>query len=103
MHLFRRSLEDIRPFAKPRHDVILVTPALLEREQTQIAALSDSLAIALKARGEAELEALLAERTEMAAFALATTAWLDDPSPDLGARLNLAFTALTLMLAPAPA
>ena len=51
----RPLLEDNRPFSKPRHDVISMTPALQEREQTKVASLSDALAIALKSRGATEL------------------------------------------------
>jgi len=100
-HAFRSVqllLENNRPFSKPRHEVICNTPALKEREQTKIAALADALAIALKARGATELQALLAARTGMAAFALATVAWLDDPSLSLGRRLNLAFRELKSIL-----
>lgn len=97
----RSLLENNRSFSKPRHDVISTTPALLEREQTKIGALADALAIALKARGATDLHALLAARTGMAAFALATTAWLDDPSLALGERLDLAFGELRAMLTAA--
>jgi AcrR family transcriptional regulator len=91
-------LENNRPFSEPLHDVIRATPALQEREQTKLAALADALAIALKARGVTNLQALLAARTGMGAFALATTAWLDDPSISLAKRLDLAFGELKSML-----
>jgi AcrR family transcriptional regulator len=96
-------LEGNRPFSKPRHEVICKTPALQEREQTKVAALADVLAIALKVRGATNLQALLAARTGMAAFALATVAWLDDPSLTLGERLDLAFGELKSMLKAAAA
>ena len=99
----RSLLENNRAFSMPRHEVIRTTPALLEREQTKIAALADALAIALKARGATDLQALLAARTGMAAFALATMAWLDDPSLTLGERLDLAFEGLKSMLTSAAA
>lgn len=35
----------------------------------------------------------------MAAFAQATTAWLEDPEPGLGERLDLAYGALKTLLA----
>jgi AcrR family transcriptional regulator len=99
----RTLLENNRPFSKPRHEVICMTPALQEREQTKIAALADALAIALKGRGATDLQALLAARTGMAAFALATTAWLDDSSLALGDRLDLAFGELKSLLISADA
>ena len=91
-------LEDNRPFSKPRHEVISDTPALQERELAKMAALADALAAALRARGIADLQAVLAARTGMAAFAHATIAWLDDPTPGLGERLDLAHGALTALL-----
>ena len=91
-------LEDNRPFSKPRQEVISSTPALAERELAKTAALADGLAGALQARGVAELQAVLAARTGMAAFAQATIAWLDDPGPGLGERLDLAERALRALL-----
>ena len=41
-------LENNRPYAKPRHELIANTPALHERELTKMAALADALAAALK-------------------------------------------------------
>ena len=96
-------LENNRPFSAPRHEIICGTPALQEREQAKIAALSDALAIALRARGATDLQSLLAARTGMAAFALATVAWLEHPGLGLSERLDLAFRELTVMLAPASA
>ncbi len=92
------ALEDNRPFSKPRHEVISATPALAERELAKMAALADALAAALKARGVADLQAVLAARTGMAAFAHATVSWLDDPGLGLGERLDLAHRELKAML-----
>ncbi len=92
------ALEDNRPFSKPRHEVISNTPALYERELAKTAALADALAAALKARGVADLPAVLAARTGMAAFAQATVAWLDDPALGLGERLDLAYRELKALL-----
>lgn len=100
-HAFRSLqllLEDNRPFSKPRHEVISATPALHERELAKMATLADALAAALKARGVADLQAVLAARTGMAAFVHATISWLDDPEPGLGERLDLAYRALGDML-----
>lgn len=91
-------IEANRPFSKPRQEVITNTPALLEREMAKLAMLSDALADALKARGVGDLRAILAARTGMAAFAHATVAWLDDPTIDLGTRLDLAFKELRALL-----
>jgi len=88
------TLEDNRPFSKPRHEVISRTPALHEREMAKMAGLADALAAALRARGVADLRAILAARTGMSAFAHATVCWLDDPEPSLGERLDLAFREL---------
>ncbi len=95
----RSMLESNRPFAKPRHEVIAVTPALHERELAKIALLTDALAAALKARGVADLRADLAARTGMAAFVQATLAWLDDPELGLGERFDLAFRETKALLA----
>lgn len=92
-------LENNRPFSVPRHEIIAATPALQEREQAKIVALADALAIALKARGATDLQSLLAARTGMAAFALATVAWLEYPGLALGERLDLVFHELTVMSA----
>lgn len=92
-------LEGNRPFAKPRYRIIAATPALNERELAKLAALSDALADALRARGVADLPATLAARTGMAAFAHATIAWLGDASIDLGERLNRAERAIQALAA----
>ena len=101
-HAFRSVgpvLEANRPFSAPRHAVIASTPALYERELAKHAALADALAAALRARGVAELRAVLAARTGMAAFVQATVAWLDDPTPGLGERLDLARRELDALVA----
>jgi AcrR family transcriptional regulator len=91
-------IEDNRPFSKPRQEVISTTPALHERELAKMAALADALAVALKARGVADLQAVLAARTGMAAFVHATISWLDDPKLGLGERLDLAYRGLKALL-----
>lgn len=94
-------LENNRPFSVPRQAIIAGTPALQEREQAKLAALSDALAIALKARGATDLQSVLAARTGMAAFALAAVAWLELPGPTLGERLDLAFRELAALVVSA--
>ena len=96
---FQPMLEASWSYSKPRHDVISATPALHERELAKIAALTDALAAALKARGVADLRADLAARTGMAAFVHATLAWLDDPTMGIGERFDLAFHELNALLA----
>ena len=96
---FGPTLEAKRAYAEPRHEVISTTPALHEREVAKIAALADALAAALKARGVADLRAVLAARTGMAAFVHATLTWLDDPEISLGERIDLAFRELKALLA----
>lgn len=103
--LFRafRSLEamhiEIQPYLMLRHEIISATPALHEREMAKIASLADVLAETLKARGVADLRAVLAARTGMAAFADAAFTWLDDPAVGLTERLDLAFRELKGLLA----
>ncbi len=92
-------LEDNRPYSKPRHEVISITPALHERELAKTAALADALAGALKTRGVADLKAVLAARTGMAAFVHATISWLDQPEPSLAERLDTASRELKALLA----
>lgn len=96
---FQPALEDSWSFSKPRHEVISTTPALHEREVAKIAALADALAAALKARGVADLRAVLAARTGMAAFVYATLSWLDDPTVGFGERIDLAFRELKALFA----
>jgi AcrR family transcriptional regulator len=87
-------LEDNRSFSKPRQEVISATPALHERELSKLEALSDALALALRARGVPDLPAALAARAGMSAFADATLSWLEDDQLDLAERLDLAEQAL---------
>ena len=94
-------LEGNRPYSKPRHEVISGAPALRERELAKTAALADALAAALKARGVADLKAVLAAHAGMAAFVQATISWLDDPGPGLAERLDLAVSELKALLAEA--
>ncbi len=91
-------LENNRPFSKPRQEVISATPALQERELTKLEALSDALALALQARDVSDLQAALAARAGMAAFARATISWLEKEKPSLAERLDLAEQALRALL-----
>ncbi len=95
----RPLLEDNRPFSKPRHEVISSTPTLAERELAKMAVLANALADALKARGVADLRAVLAARTGMAAFVHAVVSWLEDPELSLGERIDLALREMKALLA----
>ena len=96
-HAFRPELEGRRGYAVPRQQIIDVTPALQERELTKISALSNALAEALERRGINPLEAMLAARTGMAAFAHAASEWLADDSIELSERFALAQQSITKM------
>lgn len=96
------ALEANREFAVPRQEVIATTPALQERELAKLAALADALTEQLRSRGVSDLQATLASRTGMAAFADAATGWLDDPSIPLGHRLDLALEALRSLVGERP-
>ncbi len=96
---FQPMLEDKWAYAKPRHEVISVTPALQERELAKVAVLGDALAAALRARGVGDLRAVLAARTGMAAFVHATLSWLNDPTVELGEHFDLAFREMKAVLA----
>ena len=91
-------LEGNRPYAKPRQEIISRTPALHERELAKLAALTEALAAALRARGVADLKAALAAQAAMAAFTHATVAWLDEPEPSLAERIDLASDELKALL-----
>ena len=100
-HAFRSVttlLEDNRPFSKPRQEVISATPALHERELSKLEALSDALALSLRARGIPDLPADLAARAGVASFAHATLAWLEDDQPALAEHLDMAERALKSLI-----
>ncbi|MGI4807022.1 MAG: TetR family transcriptional regulator [Janthinobacterium lividum] len=91
-------LEGNRSFSEPRQKVISATPALQERELAKLDALSDALALALKTRHVPDLQATLAARAGMAAFAHATLAWLATDELRLDERLDAAKQALKALL-----
>lgn len=91
-------LQNNRQFSVPRRKVITATRALPERELAKHAALAGALAAALEARGVEDLPAVLAARTDMAAFVLVTNSWLDGAKPSLGERLDLAASELKALL-----
>ncbi len=79
------------------------TPALQERELAKLEALSGALALALQLRGVSDLQASLAARAGLAAFAQATISWLENEEPgleepSLAERLSLAEQALRALL-----
>jgi AcrR family transcriptional regulator len=95
--LFRafRSAEPLfvenRPFAEPRHRIIDSNPALQERALAKTRSLIAGLASALRERGVADHEAMLAAQMGMAALGHAVACWFDDGSSDLGDQLVQAF------------
>lgn len=91
-------LEDNRPFSAPRQKVISATPALHERELAKLEALSNAIAHALKARSLSDLEAALAARVGVAAFAHVTLSWLENEKPGLAERLARSEQALKTLL-----
>lgn len=95
---FQPVLEDGWDYAKPRHDLIVVTPALHEREVAKLAALADALGKALIARGIPDLRASLAAHIGMAAFSHAASAWMNDPTISLGDRIDAAFREVRSVL-----
>ena len=96
-----RILEDNRPFAEPRLEIIARTPALRERDLAKSASLTEAVAEALRRRGVADRLAGLAARTGWAAFHQAAEAWIDDPSQTLDAHLSQAFDDLRALSATA--
>ena len=73
-------IDENRPSADLRRDVVAATPALRERALAKNAALTDDMAAALQDRGVAEGTAMLAAQVGMAAGARAIAAWGADPS-----------------------
>ena len=91
-------LEANRSFSEPRQEVISATPALQERELAKLDALSDALALALKARHVSDIQAALAARAGMAAFAHATLAWLANREQTLNDHLDASEQSLRALL-----
>jgi AcrR family transcriptional regulator len=89
------TLEEIRPFAQPRWELVAATPALRERELTNFALLQDVSAEALMARGVPERQATLAAQVGVAALGQAIRDWMPDPGADFDALLTEAFDDLS--------
>ncbi|WP_432927778.1 TetR/AcrR family transcriptional regulator [Microbispora sp. CA-135349] len=99
-----RILEDNRPFAEPRLQVIAATPALRERDLAKAAAITEAVAEALRQRGVTDRLSGLAAQIGWAAFHQAIQAWIDEPSQSLDAHLLHAFDDLrTLSVTALPA
>lgn len=92
-------MEDGRSYAQPRHELIVTTPALREREAAKLASLADTLGSALQERGVARQRAALAAHTGMTAFNVAAVAWYGRPDKRLGAHLAEVFDALRALCA----
>ncbi|MDT0263889.1 TetR/AcrR family transcriptional regulator [Jatrophihabitans lederbergiae] len=88
------SLENNRPLAEVRHQIIAVTPALRERELMKEAALSTIVADALRERGLAEWNATLLAHVGTTAWGHAIHTWAADPSSNVDALIVQAFADL---------
>lgn len=84
------------PVTERRSPVIAATPALQERAMAKSAALVAALAEALRARGVAEPLAALCAQIGWAACTAAVHRWRANPSDDLNAHVDQAFTDLRL-------
>jgi len=89
------TLEEIRPFAQPRWELVAATPALRERELTNFALLQDVSAEALMARGVPERQATLAAQVRVAALGQAIRDWMPNPAADFDSLLAEAFDDLS--------
>jgi len=90
-------LERNRPLAALRAPIIATSDALLEREHAKTAALTDLVAHALQEQGTPTLDALLAARVGMAAFATAIRLWSTTPDGDLHREVDSMFAHLRTM------
>ncbi|MGI4748936.1 MAG: TetR family transcriptional regulator [Janthinobacterium lividum] len=90
-------LEENRPSADLRREVITATPALQERALAKTAALTNDLAAALRQRGIEDQLAGLAAQVGMAACSHAVAAWDADPSQPFVAHLDRAFGDLQIL------
>nr|WP_238357184.1 TetR family transcriptional regulator [Kribbella italica] len=87
-------MEDSRSYLQQRQQLIAATPALREREVAKLAYLADELTEALQEHAIPHQPAALAGHTAAAAFNIAASAWLADPTEPLNARLASAFEDL---------
>ncbi len=102
LHAFSSAeplLEENRPTADLRREVIAATPALQERALAKAEALTNDLAIILARRGIEDRLASLAARIGMAACGEAASAWDADPSQPFGTHLDRAFADLRVLAA----
>ncbi len=102
-HAFQAAeplLEENRPSADLRREVIAATPALQERALAKTARLTNELAAALRQRGVQSRLADLAAQVGMAACTQAMLAWADQPSGTFRAHLDQAFADLRSLTVP---
>jgi AcrR family transcriptional regulator len=92
-----------RPFTAPRQRIIADHPALQERAQTKVRAVTSALTAAFRQRGVPDRTASLAAQVGMAAFGHAVAAWFESNSTDLGAHVEQAFKELRDLSSFAPA
>ena len=70
-------LQERRPFARQRQDIIAANAELQERERLKLASLATGAAGALRGRGVSEPAASLAAEAGIAVFRIAFERWLD--------------------------
>lgn len=74
-------LEERRPWARARAQVIAATPSLQERELLKLSTLADDCATAMREKGVPEPTATLAAEAGVAAFKVAFAGWIADDDP----------------------
>lgn len=92
--------EENRPLSEPAQKVIAQTPALRERQLTKTAAVTQTMADALRTRGVERSLAGLAAATGMAIAAHALGEWFNDPVVPLDERFQNALAAVEAMSVP---
>jgi AcrR family transcriptional regulator len=76
LHAVAGMFEDRRPWSLGRQRVIAANPALVEREQSKMARLSEAVGTALRERGIAEPTASLTASSCISVFHIAFQAWI---------------------------
>lgn len=94
--------EENLPFAEPGQAVIAQTPALQERQLAKTAAITQTIAEALRHRGVEPALAGLAAATGMAITGHGLQTWVQDPSSPLVEHLEKALRALQGLSRSAP-
>lgn len=97
------ALEDEGPPAAQRIRIVRASPDLWERQLIKFAAMAEVAAKALRARGVADPEAILAAESGIAALRVASDQWIEDPTHrSLRTLVGEALAALRAVASPAP-